>query len=164
MIRSLVMLAALLPGVAVGAECTLENARYNQPGSGWTLTFEPIPKGFAANQMAAFTIEMPASELKLTGGIWVPNGFGSPLYRVEGRCSPASKNLCGFIEDEAVAVYGNTDEGIVMLDVEAGGTGAAPQQILLPELSVSLWYSMYRGNEFTEELDPTDVFTLVGCD
>lgn len=165
MIRVLtVMMAALLPVATSGAECTLENARYNQPDSGWTLQFNPVPVDSAPNQIAAFELDMPASRLTLVGGIFVPNGFGSPLYRVDGPCSQSSGATCGFVEDDAVAVYTNGSDGIEMLDVAEGRAGSAPQQILLPKLAAGMWYSMYRETEFADQLNPTDVFTLVGCD
>lgn len=163
MVRTLVIVVACALSVpTLAQDCTLENARYIQSDSGWTLTFEPVSREAAANETASFSINLPASPLVLDGGIYRPNGFGSAQYSIQGPCSLDGDTLCSFVEGPSPTVYANTESGVSMIDDEEGAR--APRQIVLPQLAESIWYSMYRNSEFGDDVDPSDVFTLSGCD
>lgn len=170
MLRLTVLALLLLGGTAQAAECTLHNARYKQPDAPWWLTFKRVPQFAAPNQMAAFYIELPNSSVELNGGVSIPNGFGSPLWSIEGPCTPpefaeegAPIEMCGFLsEGQYPAIYGEYDGKVKFLNTEAGA--AAPEQVILPNLAASLWYSNYRQTEWMDGIDIGDAFTLVGCD
>lgn len=159
-----VIIASLLlwTGPVASADCTLVNARYKQPDSPWWLTFKRVPMFAASNQTAAFYIELPNSGVTLEGAVHRPNGFGAPLWSIKGPCSAESTEICKFVEDDSPAIYGAYDEGITFLDDAAGA--AAPSQLLLADLTSNLWYSMYRGDEFSDDIMGGDAFALVGCD
>lgn len=166
------MLAVLLLSAtaAQAADCTLINARYKQPDAPWWITFKRVPQFAPANEMAAFYLELPNSGVEMNGGVAIPNGFGSPLWSIKGPCTPpefaeegAAVEMCGFLDDNQYpAIYGEYDGKVRFLDTEAGA--AAPEQIILPSLAVSLWYSNYRQTEWMDSVDIGDAFTLVGCD
>lgn len=161
MIRIAMLVVAMVPAGAAAAECTIENARYKQAEGSWSLTFKPVPQMAAPNQTAAFIIELPNSGLTLEGAVHRPNGFGAALYSISGPCAEGSTERCGFIESGGATIYASYADGLAMLDDQAGA--AAPEQLLLPELGQSIWYSSYRSTEFESESDKDDVFTLVGC-
>lgn len=161
MIRGLMLMLAMVPGVVTGAECTISNARYEHDQAAWYLSFKPVPKMSAPNQTAAFIIELPNSDVTLEGAIHRPNGFGSPLWSIDGPCSETSTDRCTFVEGNPAA-YGNYG-GKVDWFVDAAGA-KAPDQLILPQLAVSLWYSMYREMEFAPDANEGDVFTLASCD
>lgn len=161
MLRLVVIGVLSLATAAQAADCTIENARYEQGASDWVLTFRPVPQASAANQTAAFTIDLPASKLALDGAVHRPNGFGSPLWSIAGPCSVAKSDTCTFVEGDGTAIYGNGADGVAWFDDSPGA--AAPRQVILPRLAASMWYSMYRDTAFGDG-DPGDVFTLVGCD
>ena len=48
--------------------------------------------------------------------------------------------------------------------LDTGEGAATPEQIILPNLAMSLWYSNYRQTEWLDGIDIGDAFTLVGCD
>ena len=162
MIRILVLAVVLLPTLAHGAECTLNNAQYSQVDGSWRLNFLPVPVSAASNQTAAFRLEFPNSGLLVDGAVYRPNGFGNPIYILDGPCGPDSAARCAFVEGASPTIYAGTADGITLLDDETEGA-AAPPQVLLPELSVSMWYSNYRSDEFVDSVGG-DVFALVGCD
>lgn len=148
---------------SLSAECTLYNARYKQADAPWGLTFTQVPQFAAANQTAAFYIELPNSGVTLDGRVSVPNGFGSPLWSVSGPCSSDSTDMCDFLEDSASpAIYGVYDGVVRFLNSERGSV--APDQVILPQLAVSLWYSNYRQDEWDGDVSPGDAFILVGCE
>lgn len=156
-------LSAALGGNGLAAECTLSNARYKQPDAPWWLTFQRVPQFAAANQTAAFYIELPNSDLRLEGAVHVPNGFGAPLWSISGRCAPESAETCAFVsETENPAIYGLYDGVVRFLDTERGTR--APDQLILPQLAVSLWYSHYRNIEWLDDVSPGDAFVLDGCE
>ena len=161
MLRLTILAFGLLGGVAQAAECTISNARYEHDQAAWYLSFKPVPKFAAPNQMAAFIIEMPNSGVTLEGAVHRPNGFGSPLWSIEGKCAEDSAESCTFLEGNPAA-YGNYGGKDDWFDDTPGAR--APDQLILPQLAMSLWYSMYRGTEFTSDGDEGDVFTLAGCD
>lgn len=155
-------LPILMCSTSLAAECTLYNARYTQAESAWVLTFKRVPQFAAANQTAAFFLELPSSGVELDGGVSVPNGFGSPLWSVIGSCGPDSADICTFPDGgEHPSVYGLYDGKLQFLEIERGSR--APDQLLLPGLAVSLWYSNYR-EEWADEVAPADAFVLEGCD
>lgn len=157
-------LSALSVAPATAAECTLYNARYKQPDAPWWITFTQVPQFAAANQTAAFYLELPNSGVTMQGGVHAPNGFGAPLWTIDGPCSPENTDRCGFLEEyENPAIYGIYDGAVRFLDIERGS--AAPEQIILPQLAASLWYSQYRQSEWLDdELSPGDAFVLIGCE
>lgn len=166
-----ISLGALLLAVPVqAADCTLTNARYKQPDAPWWLTFKRVPRFSAPNQVAAFYLELANSGVEMQGAVHVPNGFGSPLWSIEGPCSPpefveegAPDELCEFLDDtQYPAIYGEYDGKVRFLDT--GADAAVPEQIVLPNLAASLWYSNYRQTEWLDGIDVGDAFTLEGCD
>ena len=161
MLRLIVSAGLLLTGGAQAAECTISNARYEHDQAAWYLSFKPVPKFVAPNQTAAFIIEMPNSGVTLEGAVHRPNGFGSPLWSISGPCAEDSAESCSFVEGNPAA-YGNYGGKVDWFDDVAGAK--APDQLILPQLAMSLWYSMYRGTEFVSDGDEGDVFTLIGCD
>ena len=120
-----------------------------------------MPKFVAPNQTVAFIIEMPNSNVTMEGAVHRPNGFGSPLWSIQGPCSEDSTESCSFVEGNPAA-YGNYGGKVDWLDDARGAK--APDQVILPDLARSLWYSMYRGAEFQTDGSEGDVFTLTGCD
>mgnify|MGYP001199840247 CR=1 FL=1 len=168
--RSIFLAAVLLGVPAQAADCTLTNARYKQPDAPWWLTFKRVAQFAAPNQVAAFYLELPNSGVEMQGGVSIPNGFGSPLWSMEGPCTPpefaeegAPVKFCGFLDDtQYPAIYGEYDGKVTFLDTETGA--AAPEQVILPNLAASLWYSNYRQTEWMDGIDIGDAFTLVGCD
>jgi len=154
---------SLACGVSLAQECTLENARYGQPKSSWTLNFGPLPQAARANQIAAFALNLPNSDKVLEGAIHVPNGYGAAIWTALGSCGPGSKALCDWPSEEMPpAVYGIYDGAAGFLQAEIGAQ--APEQILLPQLVLNLWYSNYRETEWSDDSDPSDAFVLAGCD
>ena len=165
-----IALVLLLSGSAQAGECTLTNARYQQADAPWWLTFKRVPQFAAPNQVAAFYVELPNSGVELAGSVHSPNGFGSPLWSVEGPCTPpeyqaegGAAEMCRFPdESQYAAIYGEYDGVVRFLDTGPGV--AAPQQVILPGLAASLWYSSYRQTEWMEGIDIGDAFSLVGCE
>lgn len=161
MLRMTMLIVLLLTGMAQAAECTVSNARYKNDGIAWWLSFKPVPQFAASNQTAAFIIEMPNSGVTLEGAVHHPNGFGSPLWSISGPCQVADTTICTFVEGDSTAIYGNYGGKVGWLDDARGAK--APDQVILPRLAASIWYSMYRQDEF-DGADGADVFTLTGCD
>lgn len=147
-----------------GAECTLFNARYKQADAPWWLTFTQVPQFAAPNQTAAFYLELPNSGVTLDGAVHLPNGFGSSLWSISGPCSvEEGAETCAFLDEAShPAIYGIYDGKVQFLSAERGST--APEQVILPQLAVSLWYSNYRQDEWSgDEFEPGDAFELIGC-
>jgi hypothetical protein len=161
MLRRVVLAFLLSTGCAQAADCTISNARYEHNEAAWYLSFKPVPKFVAPNQTAAFIIEIPNAGVTLEGAVHRPNGFGSPLWSIEGPCSEESVESCRFVEGNPAA-YGNYGGKVGWFDDAPGAR--APDQLILPQLAVSLWYSSYRETEFQRDNNEGDVFTLVGCD
>ncbi len=162
MLRMTMLAALLLTGTVQASDCTISNARYKHDQAAWWLSFKPVPKFVAPNQTAAFIIEMPNSGVTLEGAVHRPNGFGSPLWSISGPCKADGTEVCTFVEGEHTAIYANYDGAVDWLDDKRGA--AAPDQVILPRLAASLWYSLYREDEFAPDVDAGDVFTLTGCD
>jgi hypothetical protein len=162
MLRFIVLALALLTGTAQAADCTIGNARYEHDQAAWWLSFKPVPKFVAPNQTVAFIIEMPNSNVTMEGAVHRPNGFGSPLWSISGPCSETSAETCTFVEGDANAMYGNYGGKVGWIDDDRGAK--APDQVILPRLAMSLWYSNYREMEFEPDGNEGDVFTLTGCD
>ena len=161
MLKAALFAAMLVTGSTQAADCTISNARYEHDQAAWYLSFKPVPKFVAPNQTAAFIIEMPNSGVTLEGAVHRPNGFGSPRWSIQGPCSPDSSESCTFLEGNPAA-YGNYGGKVGWFDDTAGAK--APDQLILPQLAVSLWYSMYREDEFVPDGGEGDVFRLTGCD
>lgn len=159
--RLAILFGVMVPGAAQAAECTISTARYKNDGLAWFLSFKPVPHFSAANQTAAFIIELPNSGVTLEGAVHRPNGFGSPLWSISGPCQPGDAESCTFVEGDGTAIYGNYAAKVSWLDDTRGAI--APEQVILPRLAASLWYSVYRNNEFETEAGSSDVFSLTGC-
>ncbi len=161
-VLSAFFLSVILGSTGMAAECTLANARYKQPDAPWWLTFKRVPQIAPANQTAAFYIEMPNSDVVLEGGVSVPNGFGAPLWSISGPCAADSTEQCTFLVDtDHPSIYGIYEGKVRFLDIERGGK--APEQVILPQLAVSLWYSNYRSTEWDGDVSPGDAFELLDC-
>jgi hypothetical protein len=153
------MVAIVLAGPVQAAECTLSNSRYVQDKSPWVLTFQRVPRYGSPTQIAAFALELPNSGVTLDGAVHGSMGFGSPLWSIEGPCGTESKETCSFLmENQSPAIYGLYGDRITFL------TDEAPDQVILPQLSVSLWYSQYREDEWDGDVEPGDAFVLEGCE
>jgi hypothetical protein len=132
-----IALLASLGSPASAAECTLSSARYVQPHSPWVLTFHRVPRYGAPTQIAAFALELPNSGVTLEGAVHGSMGFGSPLWNIEGPCRPDGAETCDFLmENQSPAIYGLYDNEVRFLETQPGR--AAPEQIILPQLSASL--------------------------
>jgi hypothetical protein len=164
MLRTIIFAAAIaVPNLAHAADCTLSDARYTQDDAAWWLTLKRVPRFAPVNQVAAFYLELPNSGVTLEGAISVPNGFGSPLWRISGPCGPDSAESCQFLEDyehpSAYGLYGNR-----IGFFEHGEGAVVPDQLILPGVARALWYSNLR-TEWDDNADgPGDAFKLVGCD
>jgi len=140
-------------------ECRFDRAIYSQPDSDWVLRFARLPRDSAANQSARFLLHLTSGTV-LEGAVYWPNGYGAPIYLLEGPCSGAADaETCAFVQDGSATPYVLTDDGIARIPSDMDGP--APRQLLLPQLAISLWYSLHRNAEFVSE--PGDVFTLTGC-
>jgi hypothetical protein len=163
--RILITIVAGL-GLAVPAaatDCPLPQAVYEQPGGQVTLRFAEVPRDGAANQIAAFAIEMDGVAATLDGAIYIPNGFGQPYGMVGLDCTGAEDEECGFWEG---IVYALGDDGIGEFPWDpdlARGQQLAPRQVLLPAFASDVWYSMLRQSAFEGERDVLDTFTLATC-
>ena len=156
---ALALVLAAPPGLAAAAECPFESAIYDQPDSAWKLRFMPRSRGAPANQSARFVLRL-TSGIELEGAVYWPNGYGAPIYLLEGPCSGAADaETCAFVQDGSATPYVLTDDGIARIPFDMDGP--APRQLLLPQLAISLWYSLHRNAEFVSE--PGEVFTLTGC-
>lgn len=128
-----------------------------------TLRFSGLPHDGAANQIAAFSIGIEGVATRLDGAIHIPNGFGQPHGSVGLDCTGAEGEECGFWEG---VMYALGSDGIIEYPYDADlGLAAqmAPQQLLLPEFAVNVWYSMMRGEAFEGERNVLDTFTLAAC-
>lgn len=161
MLRLTMLAVLLLTGAAQAAECTISNARYENDKAAWWLSFKPVPRSSPTNQTAAFIIELANSGVTLEGAVSRPNGFGSPLWSISGKCKADATDICTFVEGDSTAAYGNYAGAVAWLDDTRGAK--APDQLILPRLAASLWYSMYRQDEFFDG-QTSDAFTLTGCD
>ena len=163
MLRMSALAVLLLTGVSQAAGCTISNARYENDELAWWLSFKPVPRISAPNQTLAFIIELANSGVTLEGAVHHPNGFGSPLWSISGPCKVDDTQTCTFVEGDHTAMYGNYGGSVAWIDDQRGAK--APDQVILPRLAASLWYSMYRQDEFTtDDGSASDVFTLTGCD
>jgi hypothetical protein len=160
--RLAILFGVMASASAQAAECTISTARYKNDSLAWFLTFKPVPQFSPATQTAAFIIELPNSGVTLEGAVHRPNGFGSPLWSISGPCQPSRADSCTFAEGDGTAIYGNYAAKVGWLDDKRGAI--APEQVILPRLAASLWYSAYRNNEFETEAPSSDVFSLTGCD
>jgi hypothetical protein len=150
-------------GPALAIECPIQHAIYEQPGGQVTLRFSGLPRDGAANQIAAFTVKIDGVTARLDGAIHIPNGFGQPHGSVGLDCTGAEGEECGFWEG---VMYALGPDGIIEYPYDADlGLAAqmAPQQLLLPEFAVEIWYSMLRGEAFAGERNVLDTFTLAAC-
>lgn len=156
------VVALALAGPVQAAECRLAAAEYTQQGSNWTLRFAPVPRTAAANQVAAFTLGLPNSGEMLEGAVHIPNGYGAAWGTLSLDCPEDAAE-----EDYEACVVWND----VIYASGAAGLGElphsdadpAPQQILFPKLASTIWYSLRRDAEWTDEQVPSDVFDFAGC-
>jgi len=155
----LVLAIPALAQPAPGAACRFDRAVYAQPDSAWTLRFARVPRDAAANQSARFILHL-TSGIEMEGAVYWPNGYGAPIYLLDGPCSALpGAEACTFLREGSATPYILGESGIEPIPFAM--EGPAPGQLLLPRLAVSLWYSQHRNAEFAAE--PGDVFTLAGC-
>lgn len=164
------MLKLLVTGVAVVAmvvpaaalECPVSHAIYGQKGSEASLHFAPVPQDGASNQIAAFEVFLPQVTARFIGAIHIPNGFGQPHGSVDQGCTGAENEQCEFWGG---VVYASGADGVVEFPYDPDlplKDQMAPQQMLLPEFAVTVWYSSFR-EAFSGDRDVLDVFTLAAC-
>ncbi len=157
MIRSLAVIAMLAATPATAAECTLANAIYAQAGTAWELRFHPVPHDAAVNQVNAFSLAVPGTELVIDGGVYVPNGFTSAWGSMDIGCPDGGDEPgCQLWEG---TIYGLGASGLDELEAQ---DAAPPLQVLIPEFASTLWYSAYPGVELRDVV-PKDAFTFRGC-
>jgi len=158
-----IAVVGLLAGPALAIECPIQHAIYEQPGGDVRLSFSPVPRDGAANQIAAFEIAIKGVKARFDGAIHIPNGFGQPGGSVGLDCTGADGEQCGFWEG---VVYALGADGIEEYPNDAEiplEAQMAPRQLLLPEFAVNVWYSMMRGDAFAGERNVLDTFTLAAC-
>jgi hypothetical protein len=158
-----ILAAGLLSGPALAIECPITHAIYEQPGRHVTLGFRALPGDAAPNQIAAFEIKIEGVDARFEGDIYLPNGFGQPNGVVGLNCTGAEGEECGFWEG---VVYSLGPDGISEYPHDAEielDHQMAPQQVLLPQFAVNVWYSMMRQEAFSGERNVLDTFTLVAC-
>ena len=164
------MLKLFVAGVAVAAmvapavalECPVEHAIYGQKGSEVSLHFAPVPQDGASNQIAAFEVFLPEIAARFIGAIHIPNGFGQPHGSVDQGCTGAEGEECEFWTG---VVYASGADGIVEFPYDPDlplENQMAPQQMLLPEFAVTVWYASFR-EAFSGDRNVLDVFTLAAC-
>ncbi|WP_417309476.1 hypothetical protein [Devosia sp.] len=158
-------LLAAAASTASAAECQMAKAVYGQAGSNWTLQFTPIPRDAAANQVAAFTVELPNSGDALVGAVHVPNGFGSSSGWIdEPACTASADEVRD--DPEVCALWHATVyalDGEVLGQLPQDDSVPAPAQILLPEFAEAVWYSLRRDAEWAGDQAPGDAFTFARC-
>lgn len=158
-----ILAAGLISGPALAIDCPVSHAIYEQPGGAVSLHFSAVPQDAASNQIASFDIRIDGVTATFDGGIHIPNGFGQPHGAVGLNCTGAEGEDCRFWEG---VVYALGTDGIgefpydpdLSLDQQM-----APQQMLLPQFAVDVWYSMMRQEAFPGERNVLDTFTLAAC-
>lgn len=167
------LLPLLFIDVAEAAECGLDRAIYENASSGWQLRFSPVGRDGAANQLAAFTLETPGIAGSLAGGIYVPNGYGQPMADIGLDCpvydpdaepaEPADdEDSCRFWTGSVYQLMGGT-MGMLAYDTEQFSVTTAPDQLLLPDFALGVWYSRFRNEAFTDTTEVGDVFSFKDC-
>lgn len=159
-----IVLMAGLAMPAAALECSQENAAYEQPGGQVKLHFSKVARDSAANQIAAFSINIENIDSAFTGEIYIPNGFGQPRGYLGLNCADEISETCQLWEG---LVYALGKDGIEEFPWDPNSprnAQAAPQQVLLPGLAADLWYSMERPIAFEGDRTVIDVFSLVACD
>lgn len=158
---SVAALVAVATATSEASECALRDASYDQEGSDWSLTFGAVPREAFANQVAAFTVTLPHSAETLAGAVHVPNGFGSSAGSIdEPDCEATATDDPEACTLWSETIYGYGPGGIAQLPQDDGLP--APQQVLLPDFAKSIWYSLRREAEWSDQ-EPGDVFTLAHC-
>lgn len=163
----------LLANMAQAAECGLDRAVYENRSSGWQLRFGPVGRDGAANQLAAFTLDAPGVAGSYSGGIYVPNGFGQPMADIGLDCpvydpeadtdEPADEEeSCRFWTGSVYQLMDGT-MGMLAYDTEQFSVVTAPDQLLLPDFALGVWYSRFRSEAFTDTTEVGDVFSFKGC-
>lgn len=145
---------------AQGAECRLDQGTYTEPSGHLSLQFMPRQFDAPANQAVAFTLALSAG-VTLSGGIYWPNGFSTPIYSLEGPCEAGGTETCDLLDGNGPAVYVLAGDGMARMPEDVDGP--APRQVLFPQLASALWYSSYRDSEFAGDIEPSEIFTLSGC-
>ncbi len=173
---ALAFTAMVGPGLAI--ECPITHAIYGQSTSAAQIRFHEIPRGSASNQIAAFRMEIGGTEARFDGAIHIPNGFGQPNGTLGRDCpKPDAEGTEAAVPDEGEispnycdfwsgVVYALGAEGIVEYPWDPDlydSDQMAPQQLLLPEFAVNVWYSMLRGPAFDGDKMVLDVFQLTAC-
>jgi hypothetical protein len=151
-------LSAMLVLPAVAQDCPMGESIYGQEETGWALVFLPVPEEYAGGPFTnAFALWVPDSPLSLTGTVNWTNGFAQPWGEIYLECEEgADPASCRVWEGSVYEVRDGTVSYIAAAD------RPAPEQILLPDLGGSLWYSNLRYVHTIEDM-PWDVFTFREC-
>lgn len=170
-LASLLTVLSATSGLAI--ECPVDHAIYTQKTEGWVLKIRPAGSDGAANEFAALRIEAPNGIAPWEGGIYQPNGYGQTMASLRQGCQASSATGEDADADNPHAtecpgydgsLYALVGSGIVTFPVDYENRSApAPQQVLLPDFAVGIWYSPIREQAFTETDGPEDVFTLAAC-
>jgi hypothetical protein len=152
----LLLVAVALPAYA--ADCKLGESIYGQEESGWVLVFLPVPEDRAGGSFTnSFALWVPDSPLSLEGTINWTNGFTQPWGEVFLKCEEgAEPESCRVWEGAVYEVRGGVINHVASED------DPAPEQVFLPDLGASLWYSNLRQIHGIENM-PWDVFTFREC-
>lgn len=156
-------LVLAMGGQAAAIECPVSHAIYEQPGGQVVLRFSVVPPAAPANQIAYFSLRIDGVDGRLDGAIHVPNGYGQPTGSIGLDCHGAGDASCWLWEG---VVYALGDSGIVEYPWDPDlpvDQQMAPQQLLLPELAPTLWYSKLRETAFAGDRQVLDTFTLAAC-
>ncbi len=157
MIRFAVLPLLLLATPAVAADCVLGKAIYSDGGN-WKLVFDPVPAEFAGGSFTnAFHLEGPNGDLKIEGTVNWTNGASRPYGEIAVGCGP--DDTAEQCRDWDGTVYGVTGTKIELLPTESD---PAPDQILLHDLSATMWYGSLRQIHLIEDV-PWDVFQFESC-
>ena len=154
---------ALVSGPALGIECPVSHAIYEQPGRQVAMHFSQVPRDGAPNQIAAFDIHIEGVSAKLHGDVYIPNGFGQPHGFVGEDCTGAEGEQCEFWDGIVYALGADGIEELPWSFDTPAIQQMAPRQVLLPGFASNVWYSMLRGDAFEGARTVLDTFTLAAC-
>jgi hypothetical protein len=172
-IASLLTVLSATSGLAI--DCPVDHAIYTQKSAGWVLKITSVGAESGANEFVALRLEAPNGITPWEGGIYQPNGFGQTMASLSQGC-PAGNSGADSTDADADSstaedcrgydgsIYALVDNAIVTFPVDYEHRSApAPQQVLLPDFAVGVWYSPLREQAFTETDGPEDMFTLAAC-
>lgn len=161
------VLAALSTPVAGQQACSMSNAIYTQPESGYELHFRPVDTDVMTSMSTSnmFSVVQPGKDERLFGEVIGNNGVSRPTGVASLICDGSeseSANCQYCVETGCVywqgVVYALGDSSADLLPAESE---AAPQTILLSDFGRQM---RYADPDFNFTYDPPwDVFSLEGC-